>query len=682
METATKILQFVKPDSNLPFRQDNERQINRQKLINRLNYVNFQDGTILINFRHKKYFQNISLEAKPQPCEDDTLHCNWVDSTDIERKIRSCTFENFFVVDGHKLVVVEPTVLKVDATGITLRLPETGRELSYRKMRRHPCRDIAVQLSQNSAVFKGKLVDFNAVHFRIDLQAKPPQTFQWIDHEEPVVVTFADGDETYYSAICHIVKQSHGARERSFVLEPDGQHKPRFRTKNYRSTRQRLLPSPNVMFTHPLTDRIVDLKVIDISGTGFSVEESVEDSVLLPGLVIPEAEINFGNSFSTRCRVQVVHRKVDEDEEDVVRCGLAILDMDVQDHVNLLSLLYQVHERNSYLNNRVDMEKLWQFFFETGFIYPKKYAFIKANKEKYRDLYEKLYTRSPRIARHFIYQDKGSILGHMAMIRFYENSWLIHHHAASKVESNRAGLVVLNQIGRFINDSHRLHSIHLHYVFCYYRPDNKFPHRVFGGVARHLKNPRASSLDPMAYLHVQKEAQSLPLEHQECQLGTATAEDLRELARFYENHSGGLMIDALDLHPNEADDSDIAREFAAIDFKRERHLLSLKKKNGQLLAVVTVVLSDVGLNMSDLTNCIKVFVLDQEELTKEVLQPMLSQLVHKFEQDEMPVLLYPASYADSQEIPYEKTYNLWVLSMNHTDEYFSYLDRLIKTVKH
>ncbi|UFS70154.1 PilZ domain-containing protein [Geomonas sp. RF6] len=682
METARKLLHFVKPDSNLPFRQDNEKQINRQRLINRLNYVNFQDGTVLVNFKHKRYFQNVTLEAKPQPCEDDTLHCYWVDTEDIEKKLKSSNFENLFIVDGHKLVVIEPTVVKVDATGITVRLPETGRELSYRKMRRHQCSGISVQLSQNSAVFTGTLADFNAVHFRVDLQAKPPQTFQWIDHESPVVVSFSDGKETYYSAICHIVKQSHGARERSFVLEPDGQHKPRFRTKAYRSTRQQLLPSPNVVFDHPLTDKIVDLKIVDISGTGFSVEESVENSVLVPGLVVPEAELNFGNSFATRCRVQVVFRKVIE-EEDVVRCGLAILDMDVQDHVNLLSLLYQVHERNSYLNNRVDMDKLWQFFFETGFIYPKKYAFIKANKAKFRSLYEKLYTASPRIARHFIYQDKGSILGHMAMVRFYENAWLIHHHAASKVESNRAGLVVLNQIGRFINDSHRLHSIHLDYVFCYYRPDNKFPHRVFGGVARHLKDPQASSLDPMAYLHVQRDENAAPAEEsEEWQLTPATHEDLRELSRFYENHSGGLMIDALDLHPNDSADEDIAREYAAIDFKRERHLLSLRKKGGHLLAVVTVVLSDVGLNMSDLTNCIKVFVLDQEELSKELLQPVLKQLVHKFEQEEMPVLLYPAAYADAQEIEYEKTYNLWVLSMNHTDEYFSYLDRLIKTVKH
>jgi hypothetical protein len=78
------------------------------------------------------------------------------------------------------------------------------------------------------------------------------------------------------------------------------------------------------------------------------------------------------------------------------------------------------------------MDALWNFFFDTGFIYPEKYAFFQANKEAIKKTYERLYSQSPHVARHFICQEKGAILGHMAMVRFYENSWLIHHHAATR----------------------------------------------------------------------------------------------------------------------------------------------------------------------------------------------------------------------------------------------------------
>ena len=63
-------------------------------------------------------------------------------------------------------------------------------------------------------------------------------------------------------------------------------------------------------------------------------------------------------------------------------------------------------------------------------------------------------------------------------------------------------------IGRFINDSHNLYSAHMHYVFCYFRPDNKFPNRIFGGLARELKDPAGCSLDTFAYFHYQRPVQN------------------------------------------------------------------------------------------------------------------------------------------------------------------------------
>jgi hypothetical protein len=326
------------------------------------------------------------------------------------------------------------------------------------------------------------------------------------------------------------------------------------------------------------------------------------------------------------------------------------------------------------------MDQLWQFFFETGVIYRKNYCHIKENKEKYRELYEKLYTQHPRIARHFIYQEKNAILGHMATIRFFENSWLIHHHAASKGESNHAGLAVLNLISRFINDSHRLSSIHMDYVFCYYRVENKFPHKVFGGAARNIRNPKACSLDDMAYLHVHREFNSLQKMSDSWGLSVTVKTDLQELANYYEDSSGGLMIEALDLDPSMLEGGDITEEYAAIGFKRERHLFSLKQ-NGSLVAIFMLNFSDIGLNMSDLTNCVNVFVLDQEELTRDTLSLALSILFIRFNQESMPVLIYPQSYADMRQISYERTYTLWVLSMLHTDKCWAFFDRLLKYVK-
>jgi hypothetical protein len=680
MDSARKILQFIRPGTTIEFPHDNDKEIHKPKLINRLNYLNFQDGSLLVNFKHTKYARTVSLEAKPLPCQDDLLECVWVEPHDILMKIKSAVFENLFVIDGYKLVVVTPTMLELTERGISFRLPETCREVCYRKVRRHLCEGVSAQFMQNSALFGGTLLDFNAVSFRVEVLAKPPQNFQWVDPDLPVNVVFSSATGTHYSGECRIIKQSSGQKLRTFVLEPTTLQKPRFKPKTYRSTRQELVPSPNIRFIHPLTGKLVNLKVIDLSGGGFSVEEDVSNSVLLPGLIIDSVELNFANSFSSTCQVQVVYRQPPQEHQNSMRCGLTILDMDVQDHVRLLSLIYQVNERDSYVCNKVDMDQLWQFFFETGFIYPKKYAHIKANKDKYRELYEKLYTQHPSIARHFIYQERDAIAGHMSTLRFYENSWMVHHHAATKVESQRAGLVVLNQMSRFMNDSHRLYSMHMNYFFCYFRPENKFPNRVFGGGARHLKNPKAASLDEMAYLHVHREFNSLQRMSDAWGLVATVKSDLQELESYYEDISGGLMIDAFDLEPSMLEGGELTAEYERLGFKRERHLFSLKK-NGSLVAIFMLNFSDIGLNMSDLNNCTNVFVLDPDELSRDTLSMTLSLLFIRFDQEAMPVLLFPLSYAQSQQISYERTYTLWVMNMLQTDVCWAYQDRLMKILK-
>jgi hypothetical protein len=422
--------------------------------------------------------------------------------------------------------------------------------------------------------------------------------------------------------------------------------------------------------------------VADLSGTGFSLEEDINNSVLIPGMIVPELELRFADNFKAKCMSQVVYRRIisTPNSEETVRCGLAVLDMASEDHVRILSLLQQAKDRHSYLCAKVDMDQLWNFFFETGFIYPKKYAFIQANKEKIKSTYEKLYTLNPRIARHFIFQNKGVILGHMAMLRFYENAWLIHHHAAKKSESTRAGLAVLDQIGRYVHDSHRLSSIHMDYVFCYFRPDNRFPNRVFGGAAKKINNLKVCSLDSFAYSHFQKSQPADVAVPEAWDIADVSTSDLLELESFYEYVSGGLMINALDLETNLMNANSLTQEYAKLGFKKERHLFSIRK-SGDLKAVCILNLSDIGLNMSDLTNCIKVIVLDQEELSKEILTFFISRLIKYFAEEEVPVLIYPLAYAKNHSFDYEKVYNLWILNPQPSDDYWRYLSKLVRVVR-
>jgi len=658
----------------------NKKQVRKRHLINKLNYINFQDGTILINFRHVKYNQRISLQAKPMPCRGDELECIWLD-TEKEKyhQLSAYEFQEIQIANGRNMLVITPDDIRINEQGVNLLLPETCYEVGSRKQRRYLCKGITAQLIQSSASFSGELVDFSTASFRVQVSVVPPQTFSWIDPESSVNLILSDDHEMLYAGDCKILQYTEGRKTRNYVVEPLNSEVRRFKPKDFRTVRQELVPSPHIFFLHPFTHKPSTLKIIDLSGSGFSVEEDKERAVLIPGMIIPKLELNFWNSFRVNCKVQVIHHNVQEAEKncDSVKCGVAILEMDLEEHSRLLSLLHQATDGKSYLCNAVDLDDLWRFFFESGLIYPEKYEFIQANKDRIKATYSKIYNESPKIARHFIYQDKDEILGHLAMIRFYERSWMIQHHAANDSVSAQAAFGVLNQISRFINESHSLFSVQMDSVFCYFRPDNKFPNRVFGGVAANTDDPKRCSLDSFSYFHHQKSSQNETDLKKPWRLMTIQPEDLVELRNFYESVSGGLILKALELMPDCVELGDLPDEYRRLGFKREKHVFSLKKENS-LKAVALLNISDIGLNLSDITSSIHVFVLDPEDLSPAVLNSMLSALSEKFDQDVIPVLLYPVSYSEKQRIPYEKLYNLWVLDAQHLDQYFKYLDRLFK----
>lgn len=63
----------------------NKKLLKKPHLINKLNFINFQDGDVLLKFRHTKYDRSLTLLAKPQPCSGNQLDCRWVEPKGVEK---------------------------------------------------------------------------------------------------------------------------------------------------------------------------------------------------------------------------------------------------------------------------------------------------------------------------------------------------------------------------------------------------------------------------------------------------------------------------------------------------------------------------------------------------------------------------------------------------------------------
>jgi hypothetical protein len=218
------------------------------------------------------------------------------------------------------------------------------------------------------------------------------------------------------------------------------------------------------------------------------------------------------------------------------------------------------------------------------------------------------------------------------------------------------------------------------YLVCYYRPQNRFPQKLFGGFAKLVDDPRGCSVDPFAYLSMSNAGaggDSLP---EGWQLLPTAAGDVEDLEYFYAQASGGIMLKALDLEPATWQSDGLSLEFQKLGFRRERHLFSLKR-DGRLKALMVAQVSEIGLNLSDLTNCVHAVVLDAEGLPPATLTAAIRAVTQATGQQEVPALIFPLSYAQNNGMPVEKTYHLWTFHIyGQGQAYLKYVNRLLRYV--
>lgn len=648
--------------------------VDKRTLINRFNHIHFMDGNVLVHLNYENSKDSILVTAHPEPCLEGELTCYWSDEKPLNFSIDKYQFLHLIIDDGQSMTVVPALLQEMTNRYIKVQLPDVSHEIGQRRARRYTCHNVDVELEQSGFFAKGELLDFSPVGFRIRVLSDSYDSFNWFNSDELVRVHLRIHKQIFFSGICRCIRQQEKLQDKEIVLALADENNSRFRPNSTRNPRQHLASSPTLSFEHPFLNKKVQLEVSDISTSGFSVYENADEGVLIPGMIIPELVVAFAGSLKINCVVQVIYRT--KEDKKRVRCGLAILDMDIDNYSRLTDILTNAMDPHACVSREIDMDALWEFFFSAGFMYPKKYRLIQSHREHFKKMYEKLYLESQEIARHFTYQKNGKIYGHISMVRAYEKTWMIHHHAALTMENRRSGFVVLKQIMHYLNDMHRLPSANMDYVISYFRPENKFPDRVFGGFARALRNLRGCSMDLFAYLPYT----SLSLDTgfpEGWVLSECSAFDLWELNRFYGHCSQGLLLDAMDLNPKNSDNRSLEKVYERFGFLRRQKSYALAYDN-ELRAVLIVEQSELGFNFSELTNGIKVLVTNPDGLPWRILSIAISRLTNAYRMERIPILFHPFEYVESKNIPFEKRYQAWVLNVKYGNEYMEYMQRKFK----
>lgn len=638
--------------------------ISRRRLINILNYVNFKGGDVVVNLRKIGGGGKVSLRAVPAPCSGEVLRLTWAEEAppDIES---GYSFTDFFVDNGSRALIVNGASNDIDPSGATVLLPWFCRATSRRRRERFGSAPVLATLTRNSSEAVGILQDFGGGFLKVRVAAAEIDALLKGRSRAALSVSLSCAGTTVYEGKGFVRRRIalEGKIDVVVALAPYAAN------ESGESQEVALDPAPIATYRHPLSDRIIRLDVLKASYNTFVVKEDRKHEALFAGLAVPEMKIDFGTGDSAQCAVRVTGGEGGT-------WFLSVLDMPILDQRKLFSFLEKEKGMSSGASGVIDPDDLIEFFFEAGFVYPSKYISLADSRDRLKAILSRLYVDRPSISQHFVHYSKGVIEGHICMVRFYERAWVVHHHTA--LGGAGAGSAVLTQIFRYIHSYSHLPSTGMDYAMTYYRPENRFPDRVLGGFSRSLKKPSLCSVDSFAYLHLHFDDSSEVKRYGEkWQLHPVSRDDLQKLEIFYDKVSGGLTLKAFGLEaPGVGRETiDLDEEFKKAGLRRRKSFFSLSR-NGKLKAVVMTTDSDAGLNMSNLMKCIHVFIVDKKGLSFDLLMNQLNRLSHLYEEQEIPVLLFPLSYMNDQGEAYEKTYDLLVFRASIVKDFIEFTKRL------
>jgi len=663
--SQSQVFSFKRKDLKSSFFRSS--RISQRKFINSINYRNFIYGEVfaLVDCRPAK--EEYLIKVVPGPCNGAEVMFSLPE--EFNHPPDAVTVNALLIDDGKSISWMQTDHIRTSSRTVKVRLHDVGTLYQTRLRKRYACLPVNVSIRYGDWEYSGKLNEFNSTGLRVDLD-RPWQDPAETKGPGDIHIHVMHKGKKILSGTATLVRKN--GTGKTIVLATESIDQTLLNQRKYRNPRLNLIPKPELVFTHPFTGRQVNYDIEDITSSGFSVSVESHLSMLMPGMIIDEATLEIAGVFKIRCSAQVVYGL--KQKRGFIRYGILITDIDVETYTRLFNILSRSHDPCARVSYDIDMDSLWEFFFDTGFIYPDKYNCIADYKDDFKKTYEKLYHNCPDIFANVTYQHNGQIYGHVSLIKAYEQSWLVHHLAAKAMGRKITGLYILNQILNFFDGFDRMKSIGMRYMVFYFRPENRFPNYFFGGLARAFNDPSRLSLDIFAYLNLDV-SKSVSLQ-EGWTISESKPSDIQELRREYKRISGGLMVDAfcLDAEPSGESIENLYRRHGLMR-KCNTYIL---KSDDRTMAYLILDRSDRGINLSDLINSIKVIVPEGSDLPGEILRSALCECGKAYGTRTVAVQVFPCEYMDRIGFKYSKKYVMWTLDTNHFGTYIEYIKETAK----
>ena len=156
----------------------------------------------------------------------------------------------------------------------------------------------------------------------------------------------------------------------------------------------------------------------------------------------------------------------------------------------------------------------------------------------------------------------------------------------------------------------------MQWIKIFFRPNNKWPARVFGDFAATVSDPPNSDLkiynDLTAPANVSRQRHS--------SIRNACHRDFATIESYFIERGRDLAVEADDLDPHHLTLQGLAAEYERIGLKRRREVI-ICERSGRVMGFALLEFSAAGLNFSELTNVFSVHMVQPDpEITQELIE--------------------------------------------------------------
>ena len=644
--------------------------IDQKSIINMINHLHFSQSQLFLYVKNKVSGDNFFIKATPYCVENTSVSLRYTHASSFDHAFMSLM--GIAVDDGQKIMIIQIFPEKIEKCSVKVFLGETVGVWNKRKTKRHQCTGIRVNMEMGTFNIQGFLLNFSSRGFRVGIYQQGISDKIDLTTLSLVMTTLYKDDHIIYKGACTVVRADTTDDNPYLILKNSSDTYNHYTARTFRNPRHKLIPTPKIMLRHPVLNRYLRYEISDLSTSGFSICEASKEGFFMPGMIFHNTSILFLGNYKLSCSTQLVYNS--KQDQSILKHGFVFLDMNIKDYDYLFSVLVNAYDRHINYMTTINTESLWSFFFSSGFIYQKKYTYIIRNIKNLKAIYRRLYKQAVGIFRCITYERNGAVFGHVSMIKAYPGIWMVHHLAAVPIDGKHIGIHILHQIINYLEGPFRLPSSDMDFLMFYYRPENKFPEFFFTTACAATNDRKICSIDLFDYVscHLSNKHIQLP---NNWELEELSTRDLDQLINNYENESGGLLLDALCISLQKSKEEPIDNEYHKYNLKRKFSIHALKLK-GMIKAAFIVDQSDIGVNLSELLNSIKIIISDSEGLEWDFLYNAICILGSIYKRKTLPIMVFPSGHRCLDTVTKEKRYRLLIINKIKGIDYLDQLKKL------